>query len=60
MPYIEGGARDQQVLFPEVLDDYVGADNPVRFLDAFVDTLDLAVLGFQHATPSATGRPLSE
>lgn len=57
MPYIEGSARDQQVLFPEVLDDYVGADNPVRFLDAFVDTLDLAVLGFQHATPSATGRP---
>lgn len=57
MPYIEGSGREQQVLFPEVLDDYVGADNPVRFLDAFVDTLDLATLGFQRATPSATGRP---
>lgn len=57
MPYIEGSAREQQMLFPDVLDDYVSVDNPVRFLDAFVDTLDLAVLGFPHATPSATGRP---
>ena len=57
MPYIAGSARDQQVLFPDVVDDYVSADNPVRFLDAFVDTLDLARLGFQHATPNATGRP---
>lgn len=57
MPYIAGSARDQQVLFPDVLDDYVSADNPVRFLDAFVDTLDFARLGFQHATPNATGRP---
>jgi transposase len=57
MTYIEGSARDQQVLFPDVLDDYVGADNPVRFLDAFVGTLDLVALGFQRATPSDTGRP---
>lgn len=57
MRYIEGSSRDQQVLFPDVLDDYVGADNSVRFLDAFVGTLDLAALGFRHATPSATGRP---
>lgn len=49
--------RDQQVLFPNVLDDYVSAENPVRFLDAFVESLDLAVLGFQRATPNATGRP---
>ncbi len=33
MGYIEGVDRDQQVLFPEVLDDYVGAENPVRFID---------------------------
>lgn len=57
MGYIEGIDRDQQVLFPEALDDYVGAENPVRFLDAFVTSLDLAALGFQRATPSETGRP---
>lgn len=57
MPYIEGSARDQQVLFPDVLDDYVDAENVVRFLDAFVGTLDLAALGFRRATPKDTGRP---
>ena len=51
MAYIAGTDRDQQVLFPEVLDDYVGADNPVRFIDAFVASLDLTTLGVQRATP---------
>jgi transposase len=57
MGYIEGVDRDQQVLFPEVLDDYVGAENPVRFIDAFVTSLDLTALGVQRATAPATGRP---
>ena len=39
------------------MDDYVGRDNPVRFIDAFVDGLDLAAAGFEHAAPKATGRP---
>ena len=42
---------------PEAVDDYVGRDNPVRFIDAFVDGLDLAVAGFERAAPKATGRP---
>jgi len=57
MGYIEGSDRDQQVLFPEVLDEYIAAENPVRFLDAFVASLDLAALGFRRAVPSETGRP---
>ena len=57
MGYIEGSDRDQPVLFPEVLDEYIAAENPVRFLDAFVASLDLAVLGFRRAVPSETGRP---
>jgi transposase len=57
MGYIEGVDRDQQVLFPEVLDDYVGAENPVRFIDAFVASLDLTALGVHRATAPATGRP---
>jgi len=55
--YIAGPDRTQAVLLPEVLDDYVGADNPVRFLDAFVAQLDLAAVGFQRAVPAETGRP---
>jgi transposase len=57
MAYIAGTDRTQAVLLPEVLDDYVGADNPVRFLDAFVAQLDLGALGFQRAVPADTGRP---
>jgi hypothetical protein len=45
MAHIVGTDRTQAVLLPEVLDDYVTADNPVRFLDAFVAQLDLPALG---------------
>jgi transposase len=57
MGYIEGVARAQSVLFPEAIDDYVAEDNPVRFIDAFVDELDLGELGFHRSEPAATGRP---
>ena len=57
MSYIEGADRQQAWLLPERLEDYVGAENPVRFLDAFVESLDLIALGFQRATPGETGRP---
>jgi transposase len=49
--------RDQTVLFPEVVDDYIGNENPVRFIDAYVDSLDVEQLGFAHAKTAETGRP---
>jgi len=55
--HIQGQERSQVTLFPDVLDDYVAQDNLVRFLDAFVDALDLAGLGFRHAVLQETGRP---
>ena len=39
------------------VDDYVGSDNPVRFIDAFVDGLDLVAAGFARVQPKAMGRP---
>lgn len=57
MAHIEGVDRSQTLLFPEVVDDYVGADNPVRFVEAFVDELDLEALGFDRAKSQAIGRP---
>ena len=57
MAHITGHDRSQTLLFPESVDDYVGPDNPVRFIDAFVDGLDLAVAGFVGVEPKATGRP---
>ena len=54
--FIEGQDRQQSMLLPECLDDYVGDDSPVRAIDAFVNMLSLADLGFQ-TLPAATGRP---
>jgi transposase len=55
--FVEGADRGQSTLFPAVLDDYVGEDNPVRAIDVFVDSLDLAKLGFDGVQPLAMGRP---
>ena len=49
MAYIEGHARAQALLLPASVEDYVAADNPVRFIDAFVDDLDLGGAGFVRA-----------
>jgi transposase len=57
MHHIQGSDRGQLTLFPEALDDYIAEDNPVRFLDAFVETLDFRGFGFQHAVLEETGRP---
>jgi transposase len=54
--FIEGADRHQVALLPQCLEDYVGEDNAVRVVDAFVEALDLKVLGFD-ADPAATGRP---
>jgi len=39
--FIEGEDRSHVTLLPECLGDYIGEDNPVRVIDAFVDELDL-------------------
>ena len=57
MTHITGHDRSQTLLLPESLDDYVGPENPVRFIEAFVDGLDLAAAGFARVQPKATGRP---
>ena len=57
MAHIPGTDRSQLLLLPEVVDDYVGPDNPVRFIEAFVDQLDLKIAGFARVSAKATGRP---
>ena len=57
MGHIAGADRAQMLLLPEAVEDYVGADNPVRFVDAFVDGLDLREAGFARVEAKATGRP---
>lgn len=55
--FVEGADRSQSMLLPECLDDWIDDENPVRVIDAFVDALDLAALGFGGVDPAATGRP---
>lgn len=57
MAHVSGQSRYQSTLFPEVLDDLIGADDPVRVIDAFVDSLDLAGLGFSRVAAEEMGRP---
>ena len=57
MNHRTGLDRSQTLLFPERLEDYIAAENPVRFLDAFVASLDLHTLGFEKARCADTGRP---
>jgi transposase len=57
MAHIGGQSRFQATLFPEVADDLVPQDHAVRVIDAFVDSLDLARLGFSKVEAEATGRP---
>jgi hypothetical protein len=45
------------MLLPETIDDYVEADNPVLFIEAFVEGLDLKVAGFERVEGKATGHP---
>ena len=55
--HIKGQCRTQATLFPEVLDDFVSEDNPVRIVDAFVNELDLQELGFERVQAKSKGRP---
>src|SRR5246127_3418073 len=55
--FVAGQDRAQLMLLPEYLDDYVSEENPVRVVEAFIDELDLAVLGFAGVMPEPTGRP---
>jgi len=54
---VDGTRRDQTILFPDTLDKYVDKENPVRFIDAFIDSLNLEKLGFKHSVPCDVGRP---
>jgi transposase len=55
--FITGADRGQTAFLPECLDDFAGENNPVRAIDAFVEALDLAGLGFDGVKPAGTGRP---
>lgn len=58
MNFICGTNRNQGTLLPDTVDDYVSANNPVRVIDAYVESLDMESLGFEKYEPNNTGRPM--
>src|ERR1700682_5558303 len=57
MAHVTGQSRDQLTLFPRTLNDALGAEHPGRVIDAFVDSLDLAALGFSKGEAEEPARP---
>ncbi len=57
MGYIEGEDRNQIILFPESIDEYVSDNNSVRIIDEYIKQLDLKRLGFKRAANPLMGRP---
>ena len=55
--FIEEGPRSQSTLFPELLDEYISPNNPIRAIDYFVDDLNMRRLKFNRVEPCDTGRP---
>jgi len=50
--------RQQEMLLPPCVDEYVNQNHPVRAIDAYVDTLDLQALGFKNTQPViSAGQP---
>ena len=57
MKYIIGQEREQIMLLPDCIDDLIGQNNPVRVIDAFIDSLNIDELDFKRSVPNVTGRP---
>jgi hypothetical protein len=55
--HMQGLNRDQTALLSDTLEGCVDKDKPVRFIDAFIEGLNLTKLGFKHAVPSEAGHP---
>ncbi len=57
MSYIKGRERNQSVLFPGTIDEYVAENNAVRAIAAFLGRLDFVKLKFVRGQAAETGRP---
>ncbi|MDR1418965.1 MAG: transposase, partial [Treponema sp.] len=58
MEFIHGENREQTIMLPDCIDDYITGNNPVRVIEAYINSLDLAALGCSRQQPNTTGRPM--
>jgi len=57
MGYKRGSNREQYTMLPRSLEESIALENPVRVVDAFVDSLSLEAIGACRIQPAHTGRP---
>jgi len=57
MSYIVGFNRKQTTLFPKAIDEIIEPENHVRFIDLFVNQLDIVNFGFKDVGLNVNGRP---
>jgi transposase len=57
MEYICGEDREQAILLPDSIEEYVDDNNTVRVIDAYINSLNLMDMGFSKAELKETGRP---
>lgn len=57
MAYKSGIHRGQTILIPETIDEYISEDNPIQFIDAFVDSINTDKIKFKYSYTLSTGRP---
>ena len=57
MEFIRGEDREQNILFPDSIDEYVDDNNAARVIDAYINSLDLGALKFTRPQAKETGRP---
>jgi transposase len=58
MEFINGESREQILMLPDCIDDYITDNNSARVIEAYINSLDMAVLGCSRQQPNATGRPM--
>jgi transposase len=58
MEFISGESRNQIILLPESVEDYIEDNNRARVIEAYTNSLNLAALGFFRSQPHTTGRPV--
>ena len=57
MSFITGFDRKQTALFPQAIDELIAPNNPIRFIDTFVDQLKIVEFGFKDVSKNVNGRP---
>jgi transposase len=58
MEFIREESREQIILLPDCIEDYVDGDNSIRVIEAYINSLDLVALGCSRQQPNITGRPM--